>query len=57
MTDRELLDFAHCYLAEMDYMNPGQPLFIFAHYATSNKRLYIVTTEIEKMRLILFVLI
>lgn len=56
MTDRELLDFAHCYLAEMDYMNPGQRLFIFAHYATSNKHLYIVTTEIEKMRLILFVL-
>ena len=46
MTDEELLDFAHRYLAEMGYMNPGQPMLIYAHHDTDNNHLHVVTTRI-----------
>lgn len=46
MTDGELLDFAHRYLAEMGYMNPGQPLLIYSHHDTANNHLHIVTSRI-----------
>lgn len=46
MTDEELLDFARRYLTEMGYMNPGQPILIYAHHDTANNHLHIVTTRV-----------
>ena len=46
MTVDELLDFAHRYLKEMGYLNPGQPTVIYAHHDTANLHLHIVTTRI-----------
>lgn len=46
MTEAELLDFAHRYLEEMGYLNPGQPLLIYAHHDTANSHLHIVTSRI-----------
>ena len=34
MTESELLDFAHRYLKEMGYAEPGQPWLIYAHHDT-----------------------
>ena len=36
MTETELLDFAHRYLQEMGYAEPGQPWLIYAHHDTDN---------------------
>lgn len=46
MTDEQLLDFAHRYLAEMGYMNHGQPLLIYSHHDTDNNHLHIVTSRV-----------
>lgn len=47
MSEKELLDFAHKYLKEMGYMEPGQPILIYSHYDTSNTHLHIVTSRID----------
>lgn len=46
MTEQQLLDFAHQYLKEMGYMEPGQPILIYSHYDTENTHLHIVTSRI-----------
>lgn len=46
MTEQELLDFAHQYLKEMGYMEPGQPVLIYSHYDTANTHLHIVTSRV-----------
>ena len=46
MSEQELLDFAHRYLKEMGYMEPGQPILIYSHYDTANTHLHIVTSRI-----------
>lgn len=47
MSEKELLDFAHKYLKEMGYMEPGQPILVYSHYDTSNTHLHIVTSRID----------
>lgn len=47
MSENELLDFAHKYLKEMGYMEPGQPILVYSHYDTSNTHLHIVTSRID----------
>lgn len=47
MTEKELLDFAHEYLREMGYMEPGQPILIYSHYDTGNTHLHIVTSRVS----------
>ncbi|PWL58952.1 MAG: mobilization protein [Bacteroidales bacterium] len=47
MTEEQLLDFAHQYLKEMGYMEPGQPLLVYSHYDTENTHLHIVTSRID----------
>lgn len=46
MTEQELLDFAHKYLKEMGYMEPGQPILIYSHHDTANTHLHIVTSRV-----------
>lgn len=46
-TEKELLDFAHEYLREMGYMEPGQPILIYSHYDTGNTHLHIVTSRVS----------
>lgn len=46
MTESELLDFAHRYLAEMGYMQPGQPILVYSHHDTDNAHLHIITSRI-----------
>ena len=46
MTESELLDFAHRYLSEMGYMQPGQPILVYSHHDTDNAHLHIVTSRI-----------
>lgn len=46
LTEQQLLDFAHRYLKEMGYMEPGQPILVYSHYDTSNTHLHIVTSRI-----------
>ena len=36
MSEQQLLDFAHQYLQEMGYAEPGQPWLIYAHHDTDN---------------------
>ena len=33
-TEKEILDFAHEYLREMGYMEPGHPILIYSHNDT-----------------------
>lgn len=47
LTEDELLDFAHKYLKEMGYMEPGQPILVYSHYDTSNTHLHIVTSRVD----------
>lgn len=47
MTEQELLDFAHRYLKEMGYMEPGQPILVYSHYDTENTHLHIVTSRVS----------
>lgn len=46
MTEEQLLDFAHSYMKEMGYMEPGQPLLVYAHRDTANTHLHLVTSRI-----------
>ena len=46
MTEQQLLDFAHQYLQEMGYAEPGQPWLIYFHNDTDNAHLHIVTSRI-----------
>ena len=46
MTESELLDFAHQYLKEMGYAEPGQPWLIYAHHDTGNTHLHIITSRV-----------
>lgn len=46
MTEQQLLDFAHQYLQEMGYAEPGQPWLIYAHHDTDNTHLHIVTSRV-----------
>lgn len=46
MTEEELLDFAHSYMKEMGYMEPGQPLLVYAHRDTANTHLHIISSRI-----------
>lgn len=47
MTEQQLLDFAHRYLKEMGYMEPGQPVLVYSHYDTGNMHLHIVTSRVS----------
>ena len=46
MTESELLDFAHRYLREMGYAEPGQPWLIYSHHDTDNTHLHIITSRV-----------
>lgn len=45
-TEEELLDFAHEYMREMGYGDPGQPMLIYAHTDTANTHIHIVTSRV-----------
>ncbi len=45
-SEEKLLEFAHRYLKEMGYAEPGQPLLVYSHYDTDNTHLHIVTSRI-----------
>jgi len=47
MSEQQLLDFAHQYLQEMGYAEPGQPWLIYAHHDTDNTHLHIVTSRVS----------
>ena len=44
--ESELLELTHRYLAEMGYMELGQPLLVYSHYDTDNTHLYVITSRI-----------
>lgn len=46
MTHQQLLDFAHKYLDEMGYGQPGQPVLIYSHHDTGNNHIHIITSRI-----------
>lgn len=46
MSETELLEFTHRYLAEMGYMEPGQPLLVYSHHDTDNTHLHAITPRI-----------
>ena len=46
-SESEMLEFAHRYLQEMGYGEPGQPLLVYSHYDTDNTHLHIVTSRIS----------
>ena len=50
MTESELLDFAHRYLQEMGYAEPGQPWLIYAHHDTDNTHLHIITSSWKRQK-------
>lgn len=50
MTESELLDFAHRYLKEMGYDEPGQPWLIYAHHDTGNTHLHIILGNDRKKK-------
>lgn len=45
-TKEELLAFAHEYMKEMGYGEPGQPMLVYAHTDTANTHLHIITSRI-----------
>lgn len=45
-TEEELLAFAHEYMKEMGYGDPGQPMLVYAHTDTANTHLHIITSRI-----------
>lgn len=45
-TERELLDFAHEYLRQMGYGEPGQPLLVYGHTDTSNTHIHVITSRV-----------
>lgn len=46
MSETEMLEFTHRYLAEMGYMEPGQPLLVYSHHDTDNIHLHVITSRI-----------
>ncbi|MDE5976250.1 MAG: relaxase/mobilization nuclease domain-containing protein, partial [Muribaculaceae bacterium] len=46
MTTEELLDFAHRYLDEMGYGQPGQPTLVYAHHDTDNNHIHVITSRV-----------
>lgn len=46
-TESELVEFAHKYLEEMGYNNPGQPLLIYGHRDTDNTHVHIITSRVD----------
>ncbi|WP_373833894.1 relaxase/mobilization nuclease domain-containing protein, partial [Bacteroides heparinolyticus] len=46
LTEAELLDFAHRYLHEMGYDQPGHPLLVYAHHDTVNAHLHLITSRV-----------
>ncbi len=46
-TEEQLVEFAHRYLEEMGYGDPGQPLLIYGHHDTDNTHIHIVTSRID----------
>lgn len=46
-TEEQLVEFAHRYLKEMGYGDPGQPLLIYAHRDTDNTHLHVITSRID----------
>lgn len=45
-TELELLDFAHEYLKEMGYGEPGQPLLVYGHTDTDNTHIHVITSRV-----------
>lgn len=45
-TERELLDFAHEYLRQMGYSEPGQPLLVYGHTDTDNTHIHVITSRV-----------
>lgn len=45
-TERELLDFAHEYLRQMGYGEPGQPLLVYGHTDTGNTHIHVITSRV-----------
>lgn len=45
-TEQELLDFAHEYLLEMGYGEPGQPLLVYGHTDTDNTHIHVITSRV-----------
>lgn len=45
-TERELLDFAHEYLRQMGYGEPGQPLLVYGHTDTDNTHIHVITSRV-----------
>lgn len=45
-TELELLDFAHEYLREMGYGEPGQPLLVYGHTDTDNTHIHVITSRV-----------
>ena len=43
----QLVEFAHRYLEEMGYGQPGQPLLIYAHHDTDNTHIHVITSRID----------
>ena len=43
----QLVQFAHRYLEEMGYGQPGQPLLIYAHHDTDNTHIHVITSRID----------
>ncbi len=46
-TEEQLLEFAHRYLKEMGYGEPGQPLLIYGHHDTENTHIHIITSRVD----------
>ncbi len=43
----QLVQFAHSYLQEMGYGQPGQPLLIYAHHDTGNNHVHVITSRVD----------
>ena len=46
MSEAEILEFAHEWLKEMGYINPGQPILAYAHNDTDNTHIHIITSRV-----------
>lgn len=46
MSEAEILEFAHEWLREMGYMNPGQPILAYAHSDTENTHIHVITSRV-----------
>lgn len=48
MTNEGLVEFAHEYMREMGYGEPGQPLLIYAHNDTDNNHIHVITSRVNQ---------